>query len=502
MAAITRTRHSQLFLLILVFFVHATVWDARGQQLPAAEVRQLPFCSLAKTNTTCKLVIDRSHPVAPPQIQMYSNETLVVVLENPKPYERYFLDPVSGQLALYPDTGAAIVQGLIPSLGKLQIFHAQDMPSQQELATDLCAALPNTLPAVGQVASVVPAFIKCFVQLAGSAKLLYTDLEPYIAPDSLTPGGYGAVQPLDPTIYDSIKAFLNTEKTFTLSISAISTAPIYKANQSDIAATADLVDLQKTADTVAADLFGYQQRIDDLKNFSNGSQPCSEVIADKGIAAQCVTITSNPDSDKAYHNMVTRAITYTVNTYNLVSYSQRAAVDPSKKKSIGGNIVILFADTPSKPTALRWEASAGVFFSSLPIRSFAVGPVFDGSTVTNNIVIQNILRPTVVPFAAGNYRITDDLSWTKWKSNLYLTGGIGINPNTVSADFAAGLSLSWRTLLFSALWHYGHGTRLTQGFYVNESLGPNFKSTLPTQNYWTNNFAIGISIRVPPLTGR
>ena len=201
--------------------------------------------------------------------------------------------------------------------------------------------------------------------------------------------------------------------------------------------------------------------------------------------------------------MVTRTVTYALNTYNLVSYSQEAAVDASKKKTLGGNIVLNFADGPNlgKSPALRWEASAGVFFSSLPIRSFSAVPVFDGTNVTDNKVAQTIVRPTVIPYAAGNYRLTNDLKWSKWKSNLYLTGAVGVNPNTVSADFAAGLSLSWRTFMVSPLWHYGHDTRLV-GFTVGEPLGAAFKSTLPTQTFWTSAFGIGIGIRIPPITGR
>lgn len=119
----------------------------------------------------------------------------------------------------------------------------------------------------------------------------------------------------------------------------------------------------------------------------------------------------------------------------------------------------------------------------------------------DNKVAQNILRPTVVPFAAANYRLYD-LPRTRWRSVIYWTGAVGINPNTVSADFASGLSVSWRSLMFSPLWHYGHDIRLTQGFYVGESLGAGFKGNLPTQTYWKSSFALGVSIRVPSLTGR
>ena len=113
-----------------------------------------------------------------------------------------------------------------------------------------------------------------------------------------------------------------------------------------------------------------------------------------------------------------------------------------------------------------------------------------------------MLHPTVVPFAAGNYRLTNDLKWTRWKSNWYWTGAVGINPNSVSADFGTGLSLSWRALMLSALCHFGHEVRLTQGLHVGESLGAGFNGSVPTQTYWTESFALGVSIRVPSLTGR
>jgi hypothetical protein len=108
----------------------------------------------------------------------------------------------------------------------------------------------------------------------------------------------------------------------------------------------------------------------------------------------------------------------------------------------------------------------------------------------------------VVPFGAANYRLTNDLGWTRWKSNIYWTGAVGINPNTVSTDFATGLSLSWRALMVSGLCHFGHDVRLTQGLTVGESLGPGFNGSPSTQTRWTTNFAIGLSVRVPSLTGR
>ena len=230
---------------------------------------------------------------------------------------------------------------------------------------------------------------------------------------------------------------------------------------------------------------------------------CNLLIdVDESNKDQCIALKSKDDAPGIYRNMVTRTVTYSLDILNLVSNSQEAAPDPSKKKLLA-TITLNFAEGPkSGSSALRWEASAGAFFSSLPIRSFSAAPVFTNGVITDKKVSQNLLYPTVVPFAAANYRLTNDLKWTRWKSNVYLTGAVGINPNTVSADFATGLSLSWRGLMVSALSHFGHDVKLTQGLTVGESLGPGFNGSLSTSTYWTTNFALGLSVRVPSITGR
>lgn len=86
------------------------------------KIESLHECSLAKTNNECKLVIDRANPVAPPTVQMYSGQALTVIVKNPNYYERYFLDYQSGQAAILPDVASSIVQGLLPSLQKLNEF--------------------------------------------------------------------------------------------------------------------------------------------------------------------------------------------------------------------------------------------------------------------------------------------------------------------------------------------------------------------------------------------
>lgn len=50
------------------------------------EVKALRVCSLARTDENCKLVIDRSNPVSPSTVQMYSSQIVTIVVKNPTDY--------------------------------------------------------------------------------------------------------------------------------------------------------------------------------------------------------------------------------------------------------------------------------------------------------------------------------------------------------------------------------------------------------------------------------
>ncbi|MGB9069420.1 MAG: hypothetical protein WCC21_12705 [Candidatus Acidiferrales bacterium] len=471
----------------------------------------LPECSLSKTNTKCVLIVDRSNPVAPPTVQMYSGETVTVVVENPNPFERYFLDYQSGQATLKPDVASSLIQGLLPALGKLQVLSTEGYTPSGKAAAPLgpCQIgkirnLPATLKDVGKV---FPQFQGCMGYLANQAIYIYQQLEPFVAPDSLTPFEVDKKTDTLEHVQTLIANFQVDELTFSNSVSAISKAYPPAAGDPDSEKVEELGGMQKVADQILADLAGYNQRITDLRSINNGTQPCKNLVdvrKDKKIvlSAECVSITSRVDTPEVYHGMVTRTITYALNSYNLVANPQEASPDPSKKKLVA-TVPINFADAPKATgSSLRWEASAGAFFSTLPIRSFSAAPIFTNGVITDKKIVENTIHPTVVPFAAVNYRLTHDLSWTNWKSNFYLTGAVGINPNTVSADFATGISYSYRALMLSALCHFGHEVRLTQGLTVGESLGPGFNGSIPTQTFWTEAFAFGVSIRIPSLTGR
>jgi hypothetical protein len=183
----------------------------------------------------------------------------------------------------------------------------------------------------------------------------------------------------------------------------------------------------------------------------------------------------------------------------------------AQKKSID-TITVLYADP-------IFEVSTGVFFSTLPNRSFSNQTIVTqnpGGAVPNqgNVVItQAISRPTVEPFVAANWRIGHDFLWLGARRGaIYITTAVGINTNAATtADFAFGPSISWRSVMLSPLYHLGRDTRLTQGEFVgqiwcnaSQASGsiPKCSGSPPspsTQRFWTSAFAFGISVRIPSV---
>ena len=235
------------------------------------DVKSLPPCSLSKTNNECKLIIDRMNPVAPSTVQMYSHQTLITIVKNPKYYERYFLDYQTGQAALSPDVASSIVQGFFQSLAKVGPFIA---PAPAASAPDPCNSPGITLtPQPLHVSAVVEPFQRCLAQLATKAIVIYRELEPAITPDSLTP--FRTTGDIDTKkIQDQIKLFVASEVMVSSRISAISSNTTLKLSDPDGPAIQQLSDLQKMADGVASDLLNFNQRLDDLKDLHNGRQDC------------------------------------------------------------------------------------------------------------------------------------------------------------------------------------------------------------------------------------
>lgn len=515
-------RTALLVLASAIFILPARA--APGAAAAAGKYSQYPACSIARTNDTCILTIDRKYPVAPKTIQMYSGQQLIVEVVHPLPYERYFLDLGTGQAATIPDVYSSIAKSFVSPIGGLvlngntTIFKAlmsspayralkgiKGKGKPKALPKDVCTAVQtqatNAKTAADIVATVMP-YTTCFQKLYREAANAYRAISPFLDTTSVTASGSLEAQSGDYTAAQSaIEQYVTQEIAVSDSITNI--APNAKAGQkktqSARKAIAALDNEQKILDAITSDLLGYKQRFADLQKCADHPKTCKDL--NLGTPGP-IFLPSVPDQATPLNaSMTTRTVTYTVDTLNMVSNSLESAINPANKNTLA-TISVVYAGTSgvSHYSALRWEASAGVLLSTLPIRSFSAVPVYSGSTVTSNVVREKAIYPTAVPFVAGNYKFEN--FHTRWPSAMYGTIGVGLNPNTKSADFMLGISFSWRDLMFGVLCHFAHDVSLTDGFHDHEQLPATFSQTVPTRTHWTEALAFGISVRVPPLTGR
>ena len=317
-----------------------------------------PECSLSKTNRSCQLVIDRANPVAPPTVQMYSNQQLTVVIVHPLPFERYFLDFTTGQATLTPDVTSNIVQALIPNLNHLAVATVR---APAAVPTRGCNEphfkdITGWPPATG-MATAMPTFNDCFATLATEAVQIYKELEPLVAPDSLVE----SAPKKEPNYYQNnrckilgdINVYVTTEAIVSTKISLIGKDTTTKYNGDDQDLITQLGSFQKITDAVAADLLGYRQRINDLGAAGyNPTSPAGPTDSSSNVCSWSGQVMYVIGSQTLYagisyiskktHTDATTPDNDTTNWHRIAQSSDarfRGAYDPNSADYVAGNQV-------------------------------------------------------------------------------------------------------------------------------------------------------------------
>jgi hypothetical protein len=175
----------------------------------------------------------------------------------------------------------------------------------------------------------------------------------------------------------------------------------------------------------------------------------------------------------------------------------------SKTSTALGTVTISWQSNP-------WEISTGILFSTLVARSYTNAalivngqPVVDSNGKNLTVVTESDSRPVVVfPLVMANYRLRG-LSHYPWENRcpnhcaFLVSGGVGLNLNAKTADFAVGPSFQIGEVLFTTAAHFGRESVLTNGVTVGEQLGSSPPSPLPTANRWRTGFGFAISYVLP-----
>lgn len=552
--------------LLRYFLISTSAALAISAQIPTP-----PVCSTESVNhTSCSVQIDRRYPVTPPTIQMKRGKEVTVIVINPLPFETLSLDLQSAQAVAGTDQTAGILTAALAQAKGLTIaanlYSVADQNNDPNLKALLASGSPDAK--MNGLAVKFNAFAEHAIHVYTELQEIVGTIPPGAFSRPINPPARLSESPLVkentplPWDYDNWKRWMLCEiggcdkdtkekpkvrgllrEAFELTNDrALATCPgswettkdtdipqgeIYKnildcyfkklakdnpggltsANQAKYAKYSRLLADTAVLANIVKDLDNYYVNIEQLEDQS-AKLPVTNCPDDqqnlKCIFAGDITDPA-PSAPKAsiIGKLLGRQVVYTLNAVNDVG-TFIASVPTAAQKKATATVTVLYADP-------ILEASAGVFFSTLPNRSFAnqTNLTPGAAPATESVVIaQTISRPTTVPFAAANWRLGRDFLVGPRRGAFYATAAIGINPNNTDPEFAAGLSFSWRSLMFSALYHEGRDIRLTQGQTVG-SVWCSPTTTAcggappapATERYWTGAFAIGISVRVPSVFG-
>lgn len=519
--------------------------------LDCAAVAHAKECSTEKVNGDCTITIDRSYPVNLPAIQMRPGKAIKVKIVNPLPFESLLLELQSAQTAAGTDQTAGFIATALPNLKMLMFLTEKRTLTVTKNAPEL-ASVKKYKTDRDNLKAQMNDFMADATQVYAQLNEVLGNIPPEVLPDGPRPAT-SKVLPTDfprpwsaheyPDWRDSliceiaggddcdtdITALLGRGTALVTALGLCPASPI----PSPPPLACEIPQVQKDIAALPAsqqeDYAPFLQSLSaDSATLAAASAEIAVVNKDLGtyyanIERSAAIQLPDPlgtisDPRGGAHNaqlpkFLGRPVAYAVNAVNEVATFNASVIGASQKKLLV-TINAVYGDP-------IFEVSAGAFFSTLANRSFAnqtlVTQNAGSAPTTGNIQIaQTITRPTIVPFAAANWRIGPNLAWPDHRRfAFYFTAAVGLNPNTTTTEFAFGPSISWRSLMFSPLFHLGRDVRLTQGETVGQvwctTAAASVTAAIPactgappapsTEKFWTPAFALGVSIRVPTVFG-
>ena len=153
-----------------------------------------------------------------------------------------------------------------------------------------------------------------------------------------------------------------------------------------------------------------------------------------------------------------------------------------------------------------WVLSSGILFSNLVYRTFSISPNIGSGQPPQPTGAYYIMeadqKPSIdVPIVFGSYA-PPFLSRFDWEAKcpnhcaFLISGGIGANLTSKSADFAVGPSFQIGNFLFTPSAVFGRKNVLLDGLASGQTLNP-VPTSLPTGSEWTPAVGIALTYAIP-----
>jgi hypothetical protein len=456
-----------------------------------ATVEKLPLCVSAAPSGydhhRCLIKINREAPISPPPFLVPKGTTVYVEVVNTRPNEAVLFVPATTHTTP-PDLLAAALKGAISPLQSLVFTQ-----NVKFLAVDGGA---DPLDEKEKEMSRRLEKVQTDVLVAASAM---TCLSSYQIIDATT-------GKCSPASLITSSTFLDQKK---IAVDFSTNAAKLSLPLSELRDLSDLVAEQYKNCLAVAQVGPEDERIvptgrcnlqndRHLSNQSRFTSATSDIQKAQATLLQNVLILENWTftPSKVAYEFTSAPLNNTV-----VTISGQEAVN--KTSSAIATVTVNCQATP-------WVISTGILFSNLKFHTFTNSPIIvDGQPVLDDSgkvltrVTQSDTSPDVVaPVLLVNYRL-NKLSRAPWEQRCHngcsflLSGGIGANLTSKSADFDTGISFQYGSVLFTPTVHYGRENRLSNDVAVGQELGSSPPNPLPTDFHWIKKFGFAITYALP-----
>jgi hypothetical protein len=482
-----------IFVLLMLLSRNAMAQSAAAPPPPAAPppAASLPPCVPAAPDgyagQACVVTIDRDNPASPAAMVVRGNTSVTIRVKNARWNETVVFTTATSQVTNV-DIAGTFFKNAISPLQALVL--AQQARSH--------GFFPVADP-IGTAQSRVRDKLNVVLANLANATVALTCLETYKVLD--TSKAQYACKPnanLDAASLVPAKA-----NAIQLMLDAATTAlPVAEWKAVDAKVAADQAASIALPETNAAEIAAKTAALEKDDKYSTNQTLLNSVIGDAQSTQKTMLETAQQLTNLAGSGA---EATYTVQqSRNYNSTTTVAAQEVVSKTSTAlGTVTISWQSNP-------WEISTGILFSTLVGRSFTNAPlIVDGKPVVDpsgknlTVVTEADTRPVVVlPLVMANFRLRG-VSHYPWENKcpnhcaFLLSGGVGLNLTTKSADFAVGPSFQIGEVLFTTAAHFGRESMLTNGVTVGSQLGSSPPSPLPTANKWATGFGFTVSYVLP-----
>jgi hypothetical protein len=467
-------------------------------QLPAAPpppvaptpAPQVPPCVPAAPDGyaggACVVTIDRDNPASPAAMVVRGKTTVTIRVKNARWNETVVFTTATSQVTAVDIAGTFFKNAISP-------LQALVLAQKAHSTAFIAVADP-----IGVAQTRVRDKLNAVLANLANAAVALTCLETYKVLDTS-----GAQYACNPNANLNAASFVAAKATALQLMLDAATMPLPVAEWKavDAKVTADLTASLALPENIAGEIATKNAALEKDDRYSTNQTLLNSVIGDAQSTQKTMMETAQQLKNLAGSS--TEA-TYTVqqsrNYNSTITVAAQEVV--SKTSTALGTVNISWQSNP-------WEISTGILFSTLVSRSFTNAPlivngqpVLDTSGKNLTLVTEADTRPVVVlPLVMANFRLRGVSHYT-WENKcpnhcaFLLSGGVGLNLTTKTADFAVGPSFQIGEVIFTTAAHFGRESMLTNGVTVGSQLGSS-PPTLPTANKWARGFGFAVSYVLP-----